>query len=275
MAYGKGLREEGRRHLRRSSGVYKILPQSPKVHYPIDPDNLPLESEANREKFEMLLEQIHNMESYMVDLRHIQEAISNGFNEPFASFMYGMSITMWCNNFPNCPSRDQWEKVKDSEGVDNRLQQLQEKINAKREENEALKQRLNKPTTTSSQTRVEQQKPIQLRPSRPLRPSKPHRPTQYNKAPPSSDDTYNTNDSFVDNPRVSRIPQPRSTVITSTSSTAESRSTGPNLNQAPRYLRGLFENTTSANRSARFEKPRRVNQAPQRVNKLAQRPPFR
>lgn len=244
LTYTKGS------HLRRSSGVYKILPQSPKVHYPIDPDNLPLESEANREKFELLLEQIHNMESYMVDLRHIQEAISHGFNEPFASFMYGMSITMWCNNFPNCPSRDQWEKVKDSEGVDNRLQELQDKVRAKRQENEALKQKLNAPTTSSSQTRVEQQKPIRVRNTRLIK-------------PPSSDDTYNTNDSFVDNPRASRIPQPR-TVAPS------SRNKGPNLNQAPRYLRGLFEST---NRVARFEKPRAPARAPARVTKS--RPPFR
>lgn len=302
-AYHNNAREHSeRRNLRRSSGVYKVLPQSPKVHYPVNPDQLPLDSEENIEKFELLAEQIDEMETHMVNLQLIQEAISNGFNEPFASFMYGMSITMWCNNFPNRPSKEQWERLKDLEGVDNRLLDLSEQVRRKREENQQLKERLNSTPKVISQTRIEHQKPLappyrskptNLRPNEkfatPVSSTRTNnnlrrlQPSNRNAHPvqrhPSSDDTFNSNDSFIENPRVSKIPHPiRSTHIGQPSNRSFSRNnTGPDLNQEPRYLRGLFDKSNTS-RNERFERNSKMNTRrvqTHKVNKLSSRPPFR
>ena len=50
-----------------------------------------------------------DIDLHMHDLCHIHDHISNQFNESFASFLYGLSMTMWCVDFPGCPSREQWE----------------------------------------------------------------------------------------------------------------------------------------------------------------------
>lgn len=270
-------KRSGRRQLHRSSGVYNILPQSPKVHYPIDPDNLPLESQVNTEKFVQLSDALEELDVNMTNLQLIHEAISDGFNESFASFLYGLSITMWCVDFPGCPSRDQWEKLKLVEGLDDRLSELREKIRVQKEQNQEIKNRLS--TTNEPEPAVA---PEGRRPLTQTRLSKLHP-----KQDIESDDTYMTNEgSFVVNPsatnaaNATRIPQP----VKSTKHFAKptgpplpiesynSSYTGPNLNQPPRYMRGLFDST---NRQATLSARLKSTTRPNRVNKPTNKPPFR
>lgn len=277
-----------RRHLRRSSGLYKILPQSPKVHYPVDPDQLPLETENNLEKIEDLFDQVDQMERHMYDLRVIQDAISNGFNEPFASFLYGMNITMWCNNFPSRPSKEQWDKLKEVEGLDSRIEDLKLKVSLQRSENEKLKAKLKTPSSVKPPPRVEASGFAQPKPparsnlSKAKLPSTRYTPAQQQNTVAYSDDTDHSTESFIVNPRVSRIPQPggrSSRPLVGTSGTRESSSSiygekGPNLNQPPRYMRGLFDSSNTVRPS---DRPKRTSAVSSRgrVNKLANRPPFR
>ena len=202
-------KRSGRRQLHRSSGAYNILPQSPKIHYPVDPDNLPLETPGNTEKFELLSDALEELDVNMTNLQLIHEAISDGFNESFASFLYGLSITMWCVDFPGCPSRNQWEKLKLVEGLDDRILELAEKIRLHREENERLKNRLASNVVESTEEGENHSDSHENR--------KPQHLHRVGKGPArqvdnEGDDTYMTNEgSFVVNPSApsaTRIPQP-------------------------------------------------------------------
>lgn len=182
------LRTPARRHLHRSSGVYNVLPQSPKVHYPIDPDNLPLESLENTERFGMFSDALEELDLNMTNLQLIHEAISDGFNESFASFLYGLSITMWCVDFPGCPSKMQWERVKEIEGLDTRIGELKVKIRAAREDNDTLKSSLS--TAKEPINSIKKSVPVLKIPKRVTKP-----PIG------EPDDTYSSNEgSFVLNP---------------------------------------------------------------------------
>lgn len=269
----------GRRQLHRSSGVYNILPQSPKVHYPVDPDNLPLEAAANTEKFEHLSDAMEELDVNMTNLQLIHEAISDGFNESFASFLYGLSITMWCVDFPGCPSRDQWEKLKMVEELDGRILELNEKLRLQRDENERLKGRL-----TSNEDEAENDDDNRRPDNR--KPLTQHRPPKTQRlADPELDDTYMTNEgSFVVNPSAStatRIPQPVKSAprrlakrpSPSADVSVYSSSRGPNLNQPPRYMRGLFESTNRPATTSTYRTRKPVNN--NRIQKNASRPPFR
>mmetsp|Transcript_3757 Transcript_3757/g.4177 ORF Transcript_3757/g.4177 Transcript_3757/m.4177 type:complete len:291 (+) Transcript_3757:1674-2546(+) len=276
-------KRSGRRQLHRSSGAYNILPQSPKIHYPVDPDNLPLEAPGNTEKFELLSDALEELDVNMTNLQLIHEAISDGFNESFASFLYGLSITMWCVDFPGCPSRDQWEKLKLVEGLDDRILELAEKIRIHKEENERLKKRL---TSNVIESTEEEENHNEGHESR--KPTQPHRvgrgyPRQGDS---EGDDTYMTNEgSFVVNPSVAgatRIPQPVKTVprrLTKhtppppAETSMHPNNRGPNLNQPPRYMRGLFDSTNRPTTPANNRSKRVANT--NRVQKATSRPPFR
>lgn len=238
-----------KRHLRRSLGVPRLLTQSPKVHYPVELETLPLETEALQEKLGAVLDQFHELEKSMTQLHKIHGHILDEFNESFASLIYGLLVTMWCVNFPHCPLKHWWEKRRDLEGVDSRLEDLQQRLEQKRAENADLKQKvaLLKPKQSAREA-ARARRPWNRPPAR--RSVKIQPPGQY-----GSDDTYTSNDSFVDNPRASRIPQP----IRARPATV---GMGPNLNQPPRYLRDMYERTERG----RVVKPR----AP-----IKSRPPFR
>lgn len=275
-------KRSGRRQLHRSSGAYNILPQSPKIHYPVDPDNLPLETPGNTEKFELLSDALEELDVNMTNLQLIHEAISDGFNESFASFLYGLSITMWCVDFPGCPSRDQWEKLKLVEGLDDRILELTEKIRLHREENERLKNRL---ASNVDETTEEGENHSNGHENR-----KPQHLHRVGKGPVKlpdneGDDTYMTNEgSFVVNPSApsaTRIPQPVKTAPRrfakptppQPDTSMHSNYRGPNLNQPPRYMRGLFDSTNRPTTTSNNRSKRAAN--PNRVQKTTNRPPFR
>lgn len=221
-----------RRRLHRSLGVFTILAQLPKVHYPVDPDNLPLESVANTDKFEKLSDAMEELEANMRGLQRIHESLLLGFNELFASFLYGLLMTMWCVHLPGRPLKDQWEKVKLIEGLDERIEELKAKLAVSRAENGRLRTRLRAAPTAVA----------------------------------SSDDTA---ESFVLHPR-SKIPPPRTRPLRAASpaSATTASADAPNLNQPPRYMRGLFDAPARA--------PARAGaRAAPRPRAARTRPPFR
>lgn len=259
-------KRSGRRLLHRSSGVYSILPQSPKVHYPVDGDRLPLGTGSNLEKFEYISDGLDELDVNMTNLQQIHEAISDGFNESFASFLYGLSITMWCVDFPGCPSREQWEKLQAVDGINARIRDLEETVKRARDKNAKLKEEL------LSRGNVKPLRDV-LRPKAMERVRRPVRPAVVEK---EADDTYTTNESsFVSNSNVaslnmqSRIPQPARTNAPGITRTTTNTKRGPNLNQPPRYMRGLFDSAPAKP----FARPAR-GALNSRVSKLS-RPPFR
>ncbi|CAK7903124.1 DASH complex subunit Dam1p [[Candida] anglica] len=268
-----------RRRSNRSSGVFNILSQSPKVHYPVDPDNLPLETQTNTERFEKLSDSMEELEANMSGLQQIHESLSSEFNESFASFLYGLSMTMWCVHFPGRPSRDQWEKVRLIEGLDDRIDELRRKLKVSKDENDRLRKKLT--ASTVSQPSATSGNPSILN----TRQLTTHIGSQTNasssvpksrKLPSSEDDTNLTNESFVANPstRVSKIPVRRGGMTADNNKST--RIGGPNLNQPPRYMRGLFEGTNNTTRNSR-----RIGSGPGSLrtrddgSQRRQRPPFR
>ena len=257
------LRTPARRHLHRSSGVYNVLPQSPKVHYPIDPDNLPLESQENTERFGMFSDALEELDLNMTNLQLIHEAISDGFNESFASFLYGLSITMWCVDFPGCPSRMQWERVKEIGGLDARIGELKDRIKAAREDNNTLKTTLS--ATKGPANSTKKTVPVLKIPKRVTKP-----PIG------EPDDTYSSNDaSFVLNPsnnnRALHFKEARSGIAHSTSLVSRNNGKTPNLNQPPRYMQGLFHR----NQRPLSANPTQRKPTTNRIQKPKPRPPFR
>lgn len=282
------LKAREARRLLRSSGIYRILPPSPNVHYPSEV--LPLESEPIQNSLNALQEAVGDLESNMTDLAKIHGAVNSGFNEPFAAFLYGLLITMFCNNFPGCPTRDTY-KSNQGNGQKERLLQLQQRVRAARTENQRLRQQIATPAAP--------QKTLVSRP--PLggwNQSNRHTPgftgsslgtatrgtlaSRQKKVVVAHDDTFSTIDSFVEHPSSSRLASRIGKPVAAARPSPQS-STGPNLDQPPRYMRGLFDKTASANvRRNRDTKARArgptsssARRQAERTNRLAGRPPFR
>ncbi|CAX45216.1 conserved hypothetical protein [Candida dubliniensis CD36] len=260
----------GRRHSHRSSGI-QLPSMSPKVHhYPIDAENLPMDSPEIVEKFASLAESMETLDLHMHDLRHIHDHISNQFNESFASFLYGLSMTMWCVDFPGCPSREQWEALISKRERKERIEVLKKRLEDAQKLNDRLKLRLSdeakqKPQQLPSHERLARGPTKQV--------YQQTRSVNFNTHLPDSITTNShTSGDFNSNSRVSRIPQPSRSIPPSSRFKASSKS-GPNLNQPPRYMRGLFDgnNTLNTSNYSRIKKPTHSRS----VNSLQNRPPFR
>lgn len=217
-----------RRRLNRSSGAFSVS-QSPKAHYPVDPDHLPLEAPENATRFEQLLDALDQLDLNMTDLQTIHGAISDGFNELFSSFLYGLMMTMWCNEFQTCPTREEWENNRNGEGIDREIAELEETVREARKKNAALKAHVE---TINRKQAFGTRRPAAPALKGAIAQKAPPKPPQTRRPIPA---TPKQRDSSADSSAAhakSRIPQPRSR-------------TGPNLNQAPRYLRGLFDKPVS------------------------------
>lgn len=240
-----------RRYLR-SSGVFALLPQSPKIHYPIDPDQLPLDSSYNTENFELLNDAVQDLEVNMQKLNGIHQAISQGFNESFASLLYGLSITMWCVDFPSTPSKSLEQKLEMSKNLDNSINDLEMRLELAKQQNEILKTKVaNKAKVNALRAKSTNGvvngasnskfglKPRQVRPQQPLVQSRrPQRPQQSLVQRPASRPPVQR----VTKPFVSNIPTSRR---------------GPNLNQPARYLNDYLNkrNTNSNSFRLRMDQP--------------------
>ncbi|ABN64551.2 predicted protein [Scheffersomyces stipitis CBS 6054] len=302
-------RRSSRRQSRRSSGAY-LLSQSPKIHYPVDVNQMPLESAANTEKFERLSDSLEELDANMNNLSSIHDAISNQFNEPFASFLYGISMTMWCVDFPGCPTRQAWERLQKRNEIDKTIRELNTRVSQAKEENESLKKKLveiskpeplKRPQLSQSQPKANLQQSQFQSSSRAYRGTRaPRVPSTLQRGRVNDEDSYaSTEGSFVANPstagvnptanapsrlrnsRFSRIPQPAKTANRSTSPeitvTSTKRTTGPNLDQPPRYMRGLFDssNTTKHTSSTTSSRSGAISKRQPGKSTLAARPRFR
>lgn len=272
-----------KRKLLRSSGIYKMLPQSPKVHYP--QDTLPLESPANKERLQALAESLSQLETNMGDIAKIHSAVNSGFNEPFAGFLYGLLITMFCNNFPGCPTRETYENNQDN-GQESRTQALKERIKQARAENQRLKQRI---ATKTAETRSQAGRSELFALRTPVR-----RPisaigdtalsSRRRKVTVAHDDTFSTTDSFVEVP-ASSVRNTGRAQRPGTAAAARQSSLGviPNLDQPPRYMRGLFDKSGQSNMPRRLDSKSRARgplsgsarRQAERASRLAGRAPFR
>lgn len=279
---------EARRRLLRSSGIYRILPQSPNVHYPSE--ILPLESESFQNHLKALQEVVGDLENNMCDLSRIHSAVNSGFNEPFAAFLYGLLITMFCNNFPGCPTRDTYGHNHDN-GQKERVLLLQQRVREAKAENLRLKQKI--AMQTAALVKVPSRPPLAGWNNANRRmvgsagsslgaASRGTLASRQNKVVVAHDDTFSTTDSFVENPASSRQASRVMRPVTA-ARPSPLNSTGPNLDQPPRYMRGLFDKTRSANVRRNMDTKARArgptsssaSRQAERASRLALRPPFR
>lgn len=288
-----------RRRLHRSSGIYKAF-ASNEVHYP--KDIMPLQTAHSLERWQHLAQGMNTLAQNIHLLARIHSALADKFNESFASFLYGLLITMFCNNFPESPNKELYEH-KSIKGLSLRIDTLQDRVRMAKAKNQQLRsevERRNRQATPGqglfakaesrrADTRLKITEPPRLEtptrhhPRNPLFQKPVPKALMVHKQPNqrlatgaavslqkfsvAHDDTYSTNDSFLEMPIAD-----------------------PNLNQPPRYMQGLFDKSASANtrRSAarpplgkpqRVSKPARGSAAQRaqraRENRLNMRPPFR
>lgn len=248
-------RQTSRRYLRRSSGI--PLPSQSPHHYPVDPDNLPMDCPEIVNKVRDIADGIEDLDINVRDLNHIHNAVASQFNESFASFLYGLSITMWCVDLPKCPSQKAWQRLQLRKKKKEHIAELRRKIEEAARLNVELKEKVAKETRPLTHAR-----PM----SRQLPSTKRFRP--------SNENIKSNGASIVRKPdvpatRISRIPQPVSGLLRTHQVPTTSSSNAPNLDQPPRYMRGLFKNDATP------MKPRSGLQAKQQPQNLSQRPPFR
>lgn len=271
-------RRDSNRKSHRSSGLHLILPPSPNVPYPITETSPPLESDRNIERLENLADSIGQLKNNMIELSKIHEALNSGFNEPFAGFLYGSFLTMFCNSFPGCPTYEQFEGILTARENELKIKDLQKRISDAKQENVRLQREVAK-TRPQRSTAASSGELARTPYSRARLPRSSIRsglyPTPTRKRVTVAADDTTTSESFVDTPSnkagaSSKIPQ---RLLQS--------GTGPNLNQPPRYMRGLFDKTASANAGSSIQRgqekrPTAAAAAKQRRKPiLKQRPPFR
>lgn len=270
---GTDTRRHSRRHSRRSSGVaqqqnqQQFTPQSP-FHYPVDANNLPMDSPFMVEKFKAIADSMEELDLNMRDLQQIHSAISSLFNESFASFLYGLSITMWCVDFASVPSRDEWARIEADKKRKDEVMELKRRLDEAERMNQDLKARL------AQESKQNQAKTDVAKRAR-GQTNNIKENTTYRVSKPASNQG--------DFRRVSRIPQP--TIARSIGATREAPKTGPNLNQPPRYMKGLYDQINNNNNIVTGGSGTNLNpiskrsaMAPpssRRPMKSSQRPPFR
>ncbi|KAI5968643.1 DAM1 [Candida margitis] len=257
-------RQTNRRHSRRSSGI--PLPAQSPHHFPIDPDNLPMDCPEIENKFKDIADGLEDLDVNIRDLNHIHDAVSSQFNESFASFLYGLSITMWCVDLPKCPSRRAWQRLQMRKKKKEHIAELKRKIEEAERLNVELKEKVAKET----------------RPIRHSRPMSAQLPS-LSSSSSSSSKRFRTNNenikpvtNFLKKPNVaftqtSKIPQPVSGSLRTHVVQPTSSNRAPNLNQPPRYMRGLFNDGMDVTPAGQ----RSGAQTKKRPQSLSQRPPFR
>lgn len=270
------VKESNRRRLNRSSNVFNAFFPSPKPLYA--QDVLPLNTAANLARFEKLAQGMQHLQQNVKDLEKIHCALDGGFNEPFAGFLYGLLLNMFCSNYPACPSRELYEAIQRSTGALSQISSLEERIRLAKMRRSQLQQDV--AHKTQELRALQARKPHMIRKPLPAERhgsvfARPNVPQRHKKVVVARDDTFSTNDSFVETPITDRFLGPDS---------ASRR--GPNLNQAPRFMRGLFESPSASSARNRISKPLLKNGGATRETaagraerarreRLSARPPFR
>ncbi|KAI5951199.1 DAM1 [Candida jiufengensis] len=239
-----GDRRRSGRYSRRSSGI--ALPSQSPRHFPIDPDNLPTDSTDILTKFTKIADSMDDLCVNMKDLNHIHNAISGQFNESFASFLYGLSLTMWCVSLPKCPSKRAWQRLQLRKRKKEKIEELKLKLAQAEKLNLELKNKLAEETKSFTRPRSQQNNTIQLNSTKRIK---------------FNNENENHGGIRKQQQIPSRIPQPiQSNQIPSQPSGKRT----PNLNQPPRYMRGLFNENSNSSPSniPRSAKPSTVSQRP-------------
>lgn len=276
------LRDSKRRRLNRSSNVFNAFSHSPRPQY--SRDVLPLLTPENLERLQAMGQGVKQLEENISDLSKIHDALNNGFNESFAGFLYGLLLNMFCSNYPACPSKESFEASKHSKGAISHINSLEERIHIAKLRRSELQEEVAHKTQQLSAVQARKAN-SQSHTRRMIAPPAPRSKSIFghsNLAPRpkkvvvARDDTFSTNDSFIETPQ-SGVTRPR---IGRDNNAGKS----PNLNQAPRYMRGLFESRSGNLPRTSFRKPPtkpiRSDTAASRAerarrDRLAARPPFR
>lgn len=270
-------RRESRRRLHRSSGIYNVMPQSPQAHYP--EDVLPLETEKNIERFEAVADAVKELESNMTDLAQMHAAVNGGFNEPFAAFLYGLLITMFCNNFPGCPTQAAFESIAKVQRAQTHVEELERRVHLLRDANKKLQDEVSSKILEQKTMAIRNEVLARKTPARraPLHSASRVPSLRHRKVQVAHDDTFSTTDSFIETPAGPKHATRKPPVPRFSNSTTLGQppldSDGPNLNQPPRYMRGLFDKTNTSN--VRRTDSKRPRPASTKNSRLASRPPFR
>ncbi|KAI5963739.1 DAM1 [Candida pseudojiufengensis] len=247
-----GDRRRSGRYSRRSSGI--ALPSQSPRHFPIEVDNLPTDSTDILNKFKNIADSMDDLCVNMKDLNHIHNAISGQFNESFASFLYGLSLTMWCVSLPKCPSKKAWQRLQLRKRKREKIQELKTKLIEAEKLNGELKNKLAEESKSFIRPRSQQgTNTIQLSNNKRLK---------FN-----NENVNNTSIPYQRSHNIpSRIPQPIQSNQTQQQKQFQNKRT-PNLNQPPRYMRGLFNE--NINQSQPTTQTKSINKP------ISQRPPFK
>ncbi|QBM89604.1 DASH complex subunit DAM1 [Metschnikowia aff. pulcherrima] len=250
---------DSRRKLLRSSGLFRAIgpiEPSPKKHYPRE--ILPLESPEFKIRFEAMGEAFGALNKNTHGLSLMHNAVTD-FNESFASFLYGLLLTMFCNNFPGCPTREQYEAMEEQQHSEERVGELERRLAAAKLRNAKLRAEIAH-RAPETRPRLHLNELFSQRPAARQRPPVPlaFTPSQAQKrVTVARDDSYSTTDTFIEAPGATR--GVLSSAANAQSGTGTAGSAHPNLNQPPRYMRGLFEilgasNTRRAGRQKLVQK---------------------
>ncbi|RKP32393.1 hypothetical protein METBISCDRAFT_25634 [Metschnikowia bicuspidata] len=264
-------RDNKRRRLNRASGVFNAFSHSPKPHYPRDV--MPLQTTENLARLRAIADGITQLQENMTGLGIIHNALTTGFNEPFAALLYGLLMNIFCCDFPACPSKEEYEAKKQESYAETQIESLEERVRLAKLRRALLQDQVAQKAQEVRSLQAKKPTPALSQPMRNkpafARPGVPQRPKKVFVA---RDDTFSTNDSFVETPQNYARPRPDS-----------GAGKTPNLNQAPRYMRGLFESkplNIARNRVAKPELKARPTTAAARAERARSerrtaRPPFR
>lgn len=230
----------------RSSEAY-LLPKSPKmVHYPHNGDRLPFEASDNMYRLEQLADGIDQLETTMGQLAMVHTLLNDHLNESIASLIHGLTISMWCVDYPGVPNKLQMTAMREHQKAVHETHELESQITVARKENQQLREKLQqlkqqkagprgqrRPRALGQSNRVP---PVVERLTRMPPPTRKPVLIKQSSAPVPATDSIKLRtlkERNTPNNR-SRIPKP---------SLNKGRELGskPNLNQPPRYLKGLFD----------------------------------
>ncbi|RLV89711.1 DASH complex subunit DAM1 [Spathaspora sp. JA1] len=220
-----------RRRSNRSSSGAPLSTSSPAL-IPIDANNLPFESPAMLAKFARLADSIEELDCHEDQMEKIHKYIANDFNEGLSGLLHGLSISMWCVGFQGGPTTTSINKFQQRKQRDIRIKQLEDRLKNSQRLNSSLKSKLQE---------LKPKQPVSKPPPAPrnisntsrVRPKQTTR-TQITRTRP---ETVSWNESSIHEPP-KRAPQ-------------ETTTGRPNLNQPPRYLQGLFEQTNTGRQQNR------------------------
>lgn len=112
---------------RLSSASSVLTPTSPRIHFPVDAENLPLDAAFSSEVWTELSDSLSTLDTNMQNVTGIHESLSN-FNESFASFLFGLQMNAWCVEFPERPGKENFSRREKLKALELQTQTAQNEI---------------------------------------------------------------------------------------------------------------------------------------------------